>query len=444
MLLMVPLSLPLQAEVVDFDQVLERALAADHRIKEREHYVAAAEAQLQEAQGSDDLLLSLNTFVGLTDTVEGGFYGEDGEGCTGSCVPRSDNLDIDGITPWANLQFALIKPLYTFGKIEHYSEAARGNIQIKQSDVAIQRSQTVLEVTKAYHGYLAASDTRKLMNDVKSRLEGAVAIVESWLAQGNGGTKQSDLYALNAGIALVEGYLAQAQTLESIALDGLHLLTQWPAGEPLELADSRIRPLPLPVEALEQLQQKALTLRPEMSQVEAGLKARRALVAAQQSDGKPNIYAGLVGGVAYTPGRDQLDNPHVYDPFNYEGVTPVIGLQWDFSKGAQPARVAKARAELDATLELAAFARQGIPFQVAEAYNQVVGHHQMVKSLEQASRSSRRWMIASYADFEAGLEKSDKVVTALQAYVLAYSQYLQTVYEYNMHVMKLAVATGEK
>ena len=431
------------AEPLDFDTAVARALEADHRIKEREHYVAAARALRDEAKGSDDLIISLNSFIGLTTQVDGGLYGEEGEGCVGSCVPRDDNKDIDGLTPWFNLQIGLIKPLYTFGKIESYEQAAVGNIALKQGDVAIQRGQTMLEVSRAYYGYLAARDTRKLLEDVDRRLQGAVDLVEEWLETGGGDAKQSDLYALKAGKSLIQGYHAKASSLERVAEAGLRMLVQWPEDEPLVLSDRRIRPLPAPTGDLDTLQQQALLLRPEMSQVEAGLKARKALVSAKRAEGKPNIYAGIVAGMAYSPGRDQLDNPHIYDPFNYEAATPVIGLKWDFSMGAQPARIAQAQAELDATLELAAFARQGIPFQVEESYHQLHGYADMVTSLEQSARSARRWMIASYADFEAGVEKSEKIMTALQTYVLTYSQYLQTVYEYNMQVNKLAVASGE-
>ena len=195
---------------------------------------------------------------------------------------------------------------------------------------------------------------------------------------------------------------------------------------------------------LDDLQQQALDLRPEMAQVEAGLKARQALVEAKRAEGLPNIYAGIIAGIAYSPGRDQLDNPHIYDPFNYEAATPIVGLQWDFSTGAQPARVSQAQSELDATLEIAAFARQGIPFQVAESYHQVMGLADKVAALEQSARSARRWMVASYVDFEAGIEEAEKIITALQTYTLAYSEYLKSVYEYNTQVRKLAVVTGER
>lgn len=192
---------PAVSESLDFDQVLERALSTDNRIKEREHYVTAARARKDEASGSDDLLISLNSFVGLTPRVDGGLYGEDGTGCSGGCVSRGDNRDIDGITPWFNLQLSLIKPLYTFGKIENYELAAEGNIALKQGDVAIQRGQTTLDVSKAYYGYLAARDTRKLMLDARNRLQSASQLVETWLEEESGDVKQSDLHALKAGQA---------------------------------------------------------------------------------------------------------------------------------------------------------------------------------------------------------------------------------------------------
>jgi outer membrane protein TolC len=432
------------AEVVTLEQAIERALVADYRIMEREHHVAAAKAMLQEASGSDDLLITANTFVGLAPTLDGGLYGEEGEGCTGSCVPRDDNRDIDGLTLWSNLQFAIIKPLNTFGKISSYEEAAKGNIEVKRGDVAVQKGKTVLDVSKAYFGYLAARDTRKLMIDVRRRLESALTLVEGWLENGTGSATQSDLFALRAGISLIDGFMAKATAVEGVAQEGLVFLLAAQGGEKIELADHRIRPLPKPQGALEEFRQRALDQRPEMGQVEAGLKARKALVEAKQAEGRPNLYAGVIGSFAYTPNRSHLDNPHIYDPFNHEAATAVLGVQWDFSVGAQPARVAKAQAELDAMIALASFARQGIPFEVAENYNQAMGYYDMVNSLEQSSRDARRWMIASYADFEAGIEDAEKVITALQSYVLAYSQYLQTVYEYNMFVMKLAVATGDR
>ena len=108
-----------------------------------------------------------------------------------------------------------------------------------------------------------------------------------------------------------------------------------------------------------------MTQRVEFKQVEAGLAARRALVEAKKASKKPVIFAGVAGSAAYSPGRDRLENPHIYDPFNYVGVAPMVGLRWQWEADAQPARVKQEQAELDALIHTASFARKGIPFQVA-------------------------------------------------------------------------------
>lgn len=436
------LSGSVQAETLNLDQAVERALQADPRIKEREQLVAVARTLLQEADGAGDLVYNANTFLSLTTSVDGGFYQDGAETCTGTCRPRTDNNDFDRISPWAGLTFSIIKPLYTFGKIENYAEAAKGNIEVKQADVTLRRGQTILDVTQAYYGYLTARDSRLVLEDVRERLQGAAGILRRWLDEGTEEARQSDQFALDTAIGVVNGYIAQAQGLEAVALDGLKVLTGIGLEGELTVADERIAPVARPVVPLPALQERALTDRPEAAQVEAGLRARRALVEARKSEQRPNVYAGIAGSLAYAPARDQLNNPHVYDPFNHEAAAPVVGLQWSYD-GRMPARVARAQAELDVLVETAAFARMGIPFQVASAHHQVVAFQQRVQSLEGASRAGRRWMISTYADFEAGLQDSDDVIKAFQGYVLAHTEYLRAVNDYNNEVARLRYVTGE-
>ncbi|MDZ4263610.1 MAG: TolC family protein [Pseudomonadota bacterium] len=429
------------AETLTLDQAIERALSADPRIEERQHLVAAARGLLQEVEGNGDWFVDANAFVGLAPQASGNIF-ENGACTAAQCNLRDDRYDIDGLTGWFNLQMGLIKPLYSFGKFENYLAAAKANIEIKGGDVRLQRVATVLDVKKAYYGYLAARDARLLLGDVDKRIQSAIELVSGWLEDGGGDAKQSDLYALQAGQALLGKYRAQAVALEKIALAGLKVVTGVGLDADIEVADQRLEPVALPELSLAELKQQALSDRPEMQQLEAGLKARRSLVEASKAGNRPNLYAGLVGMVSYAPGRDRLNNPFISDPFNDAGITPVVGVKWDWKGGVQRGKTASAQAELDALISKSDLARMGIPYQVAEQYYQVQGYHESVEKLAEASRSSRRWMIASYTDFEAGLEKADKVMTAFQAYVVASSDYIQTTFDYNMHVAQLESATG--
>ena len=265
--------------------------------------------------------------------------------------------------------------------------------------------------------------------------------MREWLDEDAGTVSQSDRYALESGLGLIDSFLSEASALETIAMAGLKVLTGIKS-DTIELEERRLNLVALPDRDLEEWTQLALDNRPEFKQVEAGLAARRALVEASRSESKPIVFAGVAGTFAYAPGREALDNPHVFDAFNHAAVSPLLGMRWQWEQGAQPARVAQAQAELDALIQKASFARNGIPFQVQEQYVMMHSKFKSAQAMRKSAKAARRWMIAAYADFEAGLEEASKILTAMQVYVLAYAEYLKVVNDYNNHVSKLQSVSG--
>ncbi|MBU1222378.1 MAG: TolC family protein [Gammaproteobacteria bacterium] len=434
-------ALPAQAETVNLQQAVQMSLAADPRIKEREQVVEAARGMLQEVQGNAGWRVSANAFIGLAPKVEGGFY-QDGNTFSGT-VPRTDGDEINGLSDWTHLDFALIKPLYTFGKIERYGDAAQGNVDLKQGELRQTRGDTVYDTKRAYFGYLTARDTRFFLEDMQERLNRTIASVERNLKEETGESKQSELYALQTARGLLAKYVHQSRAVEKISLDGLKVLTGVGLQADLQVADSRIEPVTFPQIDLADLQARALQDRPEMEQLEAGLRARRALVAAKKADRMPDVYAGVIGQFNYASQRERLDNPYLNDPFNGGGLTPVVGMKWDSVFGVANARVNQAQAELEALNHKKAFAVAGIPFEVGEAYANARANHDAQRDLAEGAAAARRWMVATLADFSAGIESADKVADAIKNYVLAQTEYLRTVNDYNMNVAQLSRLTGE-
>ena len=439
LLLCIPLSVAAETVVLDLPQAVERAMSVDPRILEKERRVDYARAQLREARSADGWRFGMNTFLGVAPRTRGGFFEKD----DGSIGVPANAFDINGLAPWYYLDMSIIKPLHTFGKIKHYSKAAAGNVQVQRGEIRLMRAQTHLDIARAYYGYLAAHDTRLALDDMLKKLQAAQDMLQAWLDSGESDVKQSDLFALQTGAALIQRYQAEAQGLERIALEGLRILTGVGIEDEVRLADRRLRPLPLPEGSLEELTARAMVLRPEVRQLAAGMDARREYMLAKRSESMPNLYAGVIGSVSYAPQREGITDVSVYDPFYFGGMTPVIGLNWDWNSGRQPAQVAQAKAELEATMAINEQARIGIPFQVAEQYHRVHSYHDMVQRLYEGSRAGRRWLISTYADFEAGVEETDNLVSAFQGYATAYGDYLKTVNEYNLHVERLRVVTGD-
>lgn len=433
-------ALPGQAETINLQQAVQMSLAADPRIKEREQVVEAARAMLEEVQGNAGWRVSANAFIGLAPGVEGGFYRN---GAYSGTTPRTDGGKLDRISEWTHLDFALIKPLYTFGKVERYGEAAQGNIDLKRGELKQSRTDTVYDTKRAYFGYLTARDIRLFLVDMQSRLNQSIVTVERNLKEESGESKQSDLYALQTARGLLAKYVHQARAVEKISLDGLKVLTGVGLQADLKVADERIEPVGFPQVDLADFQARALQDRPEMQQLEAGLRARRALVAAKKAERMPDIYAGVVGQLNYASQRERLDNPYLYDPFNGGGITPVVGVKWDSVFGVASARVNQAQAELEALNHKKAFALAGIPFEVGEAYAHAQANFEAQRDLAEGAAAARRWMVASLADFSAGIESADKVADAIKNYTLAQTEYLRTINDYNMNVAQLARLTGE-
>ncbi len=429
------------AQTVNLQQAVDISLSADPRIKEREALVEAARGLLAEVKGNEGWRISANAFVGLAKQVEGGFYQG---GAYAGTTPRTDGDDWHGLSDWTHVEFALIKPLYTFGKIDAYGEAAAGNIDIKRGDVRQSQAETVFDAKRAYYGYLTARDIRLFLEDMQSRLESSIGRAERALRNESGDVTQAELYSLQATRGLVGKYVHQARAVEKISLDGLRVLTGVGLGAPLAVADERLEPVPFPSAALPDLRARALAERPEMQQLEAGLKAKRALVAAKKADILPDVYAGVVGTYNYASRRDRLDNPHVYDPFNGVGLTPVVGIKWDAAFEVGSARVTQAQAELEALNQKKQFALMGIPFEIGEAYANARANFDAQKDLAEGAASARRWVIASMADFSAGLEKGDRLAEAIKSYVLAQTEYLRTVNDYNVNVAQIGKLIGEQ
>jgi outer membrane protein TolC len=433
-------TLPGQAETVNLQQAVEMSLAADPRIKEREQLVEAARGMLQEVQGNFGWRVSANAFIGLAPEVEGGFYQG---GAFSGTVPRTDGDDYNGLSDWTHLSFALIKPLYTFGKIERYGEAAQGNIELKQGELKQTRGDIVYQAKRAYFGFLTARDSRLFLEDMQVRLNKAIDGVERDLKEETGGSRQSDLYALQSAKGLIGKYVLQARAVEKISLDGLKVLTGISLKSDLSVVDERIEPVPFPQVDVAEFQSRALQNRPEMQQLEAGLRTRRALVEAKKADRLPDVYAGVVGEFNYASQRERLDNPYLFDPFNGGGLTPVVGVKWDNAFDVSTARVDQAQAELEAINHKKAFAVAGIPWEVGEAYANAQANFESQRELAEGAAAARRWMVASLADFSAGLEGGDKVAEAVRNYALTQIEYLRTINDYNMNVAQLARLTGE-
>ncbi|MCL7750030.1 TolC family protein [Guyparkeria hydrothermalis] len=431
-------------EPITLEQATDMALHADPRIEEQRANVARAQALIERVKGEGGVRVSANLFMGLAPKAEDGIFTNGTNTCPAgeSCTLRDDGNELDeGLTVTSGLTASIIQPLYTFGKLENYGNAARLNRDVKASEVALARGETWLTVRRAYWGYLAARDTRRMLEGVKRQVDRTREDMREDAQAGE--VPMSQLYALESGAAQLERYLAEAGSVEAIAIDGLKTIIGVPITSSIEVADPRIEPVTLPEGGLAELADRALAQRPEMAMAENGQAAMRNYVAARKSERYPNLYAGVIAGATYTPGRDRLNNPYINQPLNQAYAAPVVGLQWDFNPGVMRANVSDAEAQLQGVVAKAQLARQGIPFQVAEAYHTAHGLERQIRALDAAKGNTRKWMVSTFMDYQAGLVGGEELAEAVKANTEAQADYFRAINDFNMSVAQLAIATGD-
>ncbi len=437
-------SMQAPAEPITLEQATEMALSSDPRIDEQRANVARAQALIERVRGEGGLRVSTNLYAGIAPKASDGIFTNGTNTCPAgdSCTLRDDGTDLDeGFTVTTGLTASIIQPLYTFGKLANYEKAARLNRDVSRSEVSITRGKTWLTVRRAYWGYLTARDTREMLEGVKRQVDRTRDGMREDAEAGR--APMSELYALESGAAQLERYLAEAESVEAITLDGLKTIIGLPIDADLTVAASHIEPIAMPEQELADLAQQALSQRPEMAMAEKGQAAMRSYVAARKNEIFPNLYAGVVAGGAYTPERDRLNNPYINQPLNQAYATPVIGVQWEFNPGVVRANISDAEAQMQGVVAKAQLARQGIPFQVAEAYHQSQGLDRQIRALSSAKENTRRWMLSSFMDFQAGLIDGGKLADAVRANTEAQADYFRKINDYNMSVAQLAVATGD-
>jgi len=430
------------AQSINLDQAVDMALNADPRIKEREAVVERARGLLDEVYGRAGVRIDANAYVSAVPGVQGGIFQNGATTCT-TCTLRDDAGKFDdGVSVLAGLQFALVQPLFTFGKVDNYADAVKNNIQVREGDVRLTRAQTQLDVRRAYYGYLTARDTKVFLVDLLAKVDTVIAGIEKRKVAGKT-VSEGNLYAVQAVRGSVGRYLAQAKAIEAVSMDGLKTLVGVPLAAQLEVSDAHIEPVALPEGSVDDLVKVALAQREEMAQVEAGMTALRSMVKARRAEMYPDVYAAVVGGAAVAPGRDTLDNPYIFDNFNHVFAAPVLGVGWNIRPGLVNAQTRQAEADLREVTEKANFARIGIPFQVAEAYHRSKGGAEAVQQLKEGFVAGRRWFTTVFLDSEAGTVDMALLVEAFRTYTTMYGDYLLGINDYNMQVAQLRHALGE-
>lgn len=364
----------------------------------------------------------------------------------GSAVESTENaygdVGFDDVSIVVGSQLNVVQPIYTFGKIGRRGDAVEHELRARRAQTRMTQAQLALATVEIYEGLWLASDAKLFFEDVAHMLDDAIASLEERLAAGEADVHERELLQMQTARSFVALQDARVRAAIAQAEAGLRAYLGLPAATPIELPEGALEPVATRPSALLELESSARAERPELSALREGEAALRALAEAEEAGALPDVFAMLFASAAYTPGRDLVDTRYVVDPQQHFVPGVLVGVRWHWQPGSALARASERRAEASELAHTRAWAEQGIPAEVRQAYEEAERAYADVATSDAGAKLAKRWVIMALADSTVGAADSRAVVDSVEGYVAMRIGWMEAKYRYNVWMAKLAAATG--
>lgn len=359
---------------------------------------------------------------------------------TGDALSYDRDYNVWG--PYIHSELKLQMPIYTWGKIDAYINAANNGVKVAENEKLQKTNEVIYEVKKYYHSYLLARTLKKVVEDMKKILDEAIEKAQKLYEEGNGEVKKSDLEKLKVYLGEAEKYLHESE--KGVLMARLALMQKMGMSEnkDFEIEESKLNRISYELRDVDYYIELAFKKRPEWNMLKTGIKAKEFLLEAEKADRYPVFFLG--GSAVYSKAwvvKDQK-NPWLNDEFNnfYGGV--AVGAKFDFAPKTLNAKIEAKKAEVDKLYEKEKFARDGIILQVKNSYYTAKEAYENITSARKAMDAADKWVIAAGITYGLGTGDVKDALEGLAAKAKTQKDYYQAIFDYNMAVAELEKNCG--
>jgi outer membrane protein len=432
-----------EVPVLGLNQMIQMALEKSPEMKEAEQDIAAAQSELAQAKAGQWAQFDLFAVTGpaqnadiptvLSQSAGGGKY-----------VGQITNNDKNGLGIFGSLDFVMIQPLFTFGKISFRQDAASYGVDAQRAAKDKKHAQVVLNIKELYYGVIVAKQGVGAADDANQFIKDARQRIQRLLDLGSPNVSDVDLYRLETFESDVMQFKAKAEAGARVAYLALKKNIGLKDDQEFELDLKELPKDTRELDRQDEYMERALANRPELQELKKGIEARKALVDAARADLYPSLFFGAVGSLAGAPGRERMPISYYHDDFNHNEAGFFLGANWHFDFGIGAGKVNKAKAEHQKLLHTKEYAERNIPLEVAKYYQDATECQKSFKAFEKGMIAARKWIVSAFANFDIGTGAAKDMFDAIDRYGKNRGDYLVSLYNYHVALAKLAYAAGER
>jgi outer membrane protein TolC len=354
--------------------------------------------------------------------------------------PDTATTGFGDLTWFTQVDVNLVQPIYTFGKLGSRIEAARFQVDANRAELERTRADLLKQVRQLYWGIVLSNELVDVSSSVRERVDEAETRLMELYDEGE--ASQNDLFKFELFKYEVTSQSREVETGRTKAVAAMRALLGLGEDVVLEVATGSLEELDVEVGELADYLDAARGSRPEITRLEAGLNARRALVRGLEADRKPTLYAAGQFSLNRSPGRFDPSNPWVRNPTNFTRPAMLLGIDWNLNFWQSGDRTEVERFELARLEAQARPLRLMIDQQVREAYLELVRAEEDVEDGRSALRASENLLRAELQTFDLGIGNIDDVIDAFKSNVGMSVTQLRNLARYNTKLAELSQSVG--
>jgi outer membrane protein TolC len=327
--------------------------------------------------------------------------------------------------------FNAAMPLYDGGQIGHHIKDAKLSAQGARETALRTRQEVIFHVIKAYTDVLLAQENVRVTESALKTAQSDLQRAQARQQEGQG--VPSDLLSAQVYVAQAQEDLLQAQNAANVARAALSVAMGL-SEDTVNNIESGLKEMKYDAGALADRQQRALTTRPDLQQLNLGVEraANGSRLARAEFLPKLNAFASW-----------EQDNETFLD---HGGNNWMAGLTVNFNifdGGANRARLAAAHYKQTQAQAQAAQMAAEVKLQVREAYLNLTTAQQRLEVSRDAQFQAEESLRIIQNRYEAGLATITDLLRVETARTTAQKNYLNALFDYRLGCTALELATGE-
>lgn len=330
------------------------------------------------------------------------------------------------------VDFNLVWPLFTFGKLSLLHDAAKAGVKLGESNVALAKSKWTLLVKEMYYGLQLAESSLELLEEAEEAVKDAKKKVK-------GKVDKLKIVLIDTE---VRARRVQAEMGRRMALSTLSRMTGLPSKPGLELKDYTLQEPTFPVKSMGTYMKLAKQHRPELKLLDHAIQARLALMKMQQRMWAPDLFIGAFFRHGFSSAADDQVSPFARDDFNFLETGVFLGLRFSLDVPLKLARARRAEADYLAFKSRRNLAVNAIQLQIEQRFRELKAARQLVSIQKVGKKAANKWLTRTMISFGSGLVNVKEVSDALLASAKTRFSYLQAMYQSWLSAARLSRAVG--